>query len=313
MLIETTDQTAAQRHSLSVIQARVHTVVQAMRGTQPDELVWFRILKTWDGIVRLGSRHLVPAYRPETGRLTIGLDAHGSPTKLNRAVLRILNELVSKTASKPNCTPLVRQVVERAETLGVRVDLTCDDFREFGLLASSYYTAAGCGGTSSDRRRATFEELLGRHIDEATDMIKAAYPDIHIALRKWDLIAGASTYDLHAEKETIIIYYDDVTKKVVLPEPRLASVQTMGGAQDHCFLLPEEGQCLGAPRIVQDDWDSLIGDLVTNVNDTLRYRYPHAVVETSPVGFKIPPIRRMDRIRVSFDPKTARVVAITVG
>jgi hypothetical protein len=312
MFIEKTEVTPQQRASLGVVETKLHTLLLAMRTAQPDELVWFRILKTWDGQLRLGSRLLTPSYTPETGRLTLGLDADGSPTRLDRGVLRCLNELVVKTAARPNCTPLVRQAVEAAEEMGIRVDLTCDDFREYGLLASSYYTAAGCTLTH-DRRRPSFEELLGRNVDEAAEMVKTTYPDMHIALRKWDLIGAASSYDLHAEKETLIIYYDDVSKKVVLPEPRLASVQAPNGVDDHCFMMPDEGRCLGAPRVVQKDWDALIGGLVSDVADSLRFEYPHAVVEVSPVTYKIPPTRRMDRIRVSFDPSTARVVAITVG
>lgn len=316
MFVEKTEQTEYQRHALISIQGRLHAILTSMRTAQPDEPVWYRLLKTWDGSVRLGTRYLDPSYTPETGRLSIGLDSHGSPTKHDRAVLRLLNTLITKTTAAPQCTVLVRQAVEHAESMGVRVDLTCDDFREFGLLASQYYTAAGCGGTHHDRRRASFEELLGRHVDDATAMVKAAYPDLHISLRKWDLIGGAGTYDVHPENETLVIYYDDVSKKVVLPEPRLASVQQMDGVENHCFMLPDDGMCLGAPRVVhpdRDQWDALIGKLVTDVNDTLKFRYPHAVVETSPINYKIPPIRRLDRIRVSFDPETARVVAITVG
>lgn len=312
MFIENTYASKRQLESLESIKTRLVRVLETMRATQPDEIVWFRILKTWDGRVRLGSILLTPTYTPETGRLTIGLDSDGSRTHIDRAVIRSINDLVVKTSTKPNCTPLVRQAVAAAEGLGIRVDLTCDDFREFGLIASTYYTAAGCAATH-DRRRPSFEELLGRDVDDASEMIKNVYPDMHIALRKWDLIGAGSSYDLHPEKETLVIYYDDVSKKVVLPEPRLASVQTMNGVDDHCFMMPDEGRCLGAPRVVQKDWDALIGGLVSDVADSLQYEYPHAVVEVSPVTYKIPPTRRMDRIRVLFDPETARVVAITVG
>jgi len=196
--------------------------------------------------------------------------------------------------------------------LGFTVDLSCDDYREYGLIRKEWYTTARCDSTQ-DNRRGTFEELMGRDVDDAVQMVRAAYPDLHIVTREWDLIGESASYDLHAEKETIVIHIDPRSNKVVLPEPQLASLQTMQGVQGNCFLLPDEGRCKGAPRVADGSWDPLIGELVTDAVDSIRFNYPHAVVETSPNTWGIPPVKRRDRIRVLFDPKTARVTHITVG
>jgi hypothetical protein len=305
--------TNGQAVSLSKIEAKLRHVLSSIASQQAEETTWRRLGSTWNGRVLLGSFHLVPEYVPQKGCLTIGLDAAGSPDLIDRAVCRCLAHMVIKTVPKPNCTRLIRDVIDHAETLGVRVDFTCDDFREYGLIGSEKYTNARCGTDVYDRRRQTFEELLGRDVDEAIGMIKAAYPDLHIALRQWDMLGTSGTYDLHSEKRTLVIHYDPVSRKVVLPEPQLASMQMMDGPYGNCFMMPTEGRCIGAPRIADASWDSLIGGLLTDVTDTLRFNYPHAVVETTPVGYLIPSSRRRDRIRVSYDPKTARVVSVTLG
>jgi len=303
--------TDPQKRILKFVEADLHTLFAQLIRTQPSVSTWTTVMDLWDRRLRLGTKHLVPVFVPDVGCLSVGLDANGSADKRWRAFSRCVC-VVLRHLSSP-CAQTIDAALTFAETeLGFTVDLSCDDFREYGLIRKAWYSNARCA-TTTDARRGTFEELLGRDIDAAMDMIRAAYPDLHVVTRQWDLIGDAASYDLHAEKETLVVYVDRVSNKVVLPEPQLASLQTMNGVRGNCFLLPDEGNCRGAPRVADGSWEPLIGRLVTDAVDTLRFNYPHAVVEASPVSWGIPPIRRRDRIRVLFDPKTARVTHITIG
>ena len=306
--------TDPQKRVLRMVEADLQHLFTSLQTTQPDVPAWRTVLDHWDRRLRLGTRHLVPVYVPDvagTGCLSVGLDANGSIDMRWRIFGRCAAVLL-RNLSRP-CTEYIDKALTYAQTtLGFRIDLSCDDYREFGLIRKEWYTNARCDVTH-DARRGTFEELVGRPVDDAIEMVRAAYPDLHVVVRHWDLLGESASYDLHAEKETLVIHIDPVSNKVVLPEPQLASLQTVSSATGHCFLLPDEGTCKGVPRVADGAWTPLIGQLITDAVDTLRFNYPHAVVEASPVTWRIPPVRRRDRIRVLFDPKTARVTHITIG
>lgn len=304
--------TDAQRRSLREIENDVSRLFGALVRDQRDVPVWGAVTRHWDGHVRLGTRHLVPGFVPRQGCLSIGLDSNGSPDKHWRAVCRCICVLI-RSVSTP-CAPDIDRALTYAETtLQFTIDLSCDDIREYGLIRKPWYGNMNCEKTH-DRRRPTFEELLGRDVDEAKAMVRDAYPDVHVVVRHWDLIGESASYDLHAEKETLVIHYDVKSNKVVLPTPQFASAQTMNGVYGNCFLMPDEGRCKGAPRIAPDaSWDAMIGGLLTDVVDTMRFNYPHAVVEARPVTYGEPSVRRRDRIQVLFDPQTARVTNVIIG
>jgi len=270
----------------------------------------------WRGRVYLGSTLHVPRYASETGCLTLGLDTNGSLDMLPRLLARCILTLVKESLDNANCATQMRQAIEAAESIGLEVDLSCDDIKEYGLVTTQWYEDKRCGTDAYDRRRWTFEELLGRDVDDAVTMMRQGYPDLHVVTRPWDMLHQAGTYDLHPEKETVVISYDMKSNKVVLPEPRITTMQNMEGSKGHCFILPEESgaRCLGAPRKVSGgEWDALIGKNLMDATDSLRFNYPHAMVETVPNTYGIPPTKRRDRIRVLFDPKDGRTTHIMLG
>jgi len=219
-------QTPAQDRALETITVYVSTVLAELRRAQPDVVAWLRIQKRWDGAIRLGHRHLVPEYDASTGTASIGLDSNGSVDRLDRATLRILNELIVNTAPRPNCSTLTRDAIHAAERVGIVADLTCVDIENFGLVGDDLYERSGCGDENHDRRP-EFEELLGRDADDAAAMIRAVFPGVHIVFRNWDLISGQSTYDDFAEDETLVITIDPVTNKVVAPTPVRVDADTV--------------------------------------------------------------------------------------
>ena len=304
--------TPAQDRALETITAYVSAVLAEMRRSQPDVVTWLRIQKRWDGAIRLGHRHLVPTYDASTGTATIGLDSNGSVDRLDRATLRILNEMIVNTATRPNCSTLTRDTIRAAERLGIVADLTCTDIENFGLIDDELYNRSGCGDENHNRRP-EFEELLGRDADDAAAMIRAVFPGVHIVVRNWDLINGESTYDDFAEDETIVITIDPVTNKVVAPTPRFASTPIQYGAEDECFMKPDDGRCIGVPRIAPETWSAVLGKPLPDVVATLKWEYPHALIVPTPVSYRIPRTRRPDRIRVIFDPATSFVVRVRIG
>lgn len=308
--------TPAQQKTLRELETSLIRCVQSLKDGAPHEPTWHMILTRWRRKVYLGTARLhVPEYTPLTGCLTLGLDANGSRDMVPRLFGRCLMTLVKESIGNSACSQQMRTALEHALEIGIEVDLSCDDIKEFGLVRHPLYKKKRCHTDAYDRRRATFEELLGRDVDDAVRMMRRGYPDLHIVTRPWDLLHQAATYDMHPEKETLIISYDMKSNKVVLPEPRITSLQNMEGADGACFLLPDEdgARCLGAPRIAPKEWDQLLGQNLMNATDSLRFKYPHAMVQTHPDTYGIPPTKRRDRIRVVYDPSTAKTTHIMLG
>jgi hypothetical protein len=113
----------------------------------------------------------------------------------------------------------------------------------------------------------------------------------------------------------IRIIYDARTSRVVSPAPHTGSLP-LPQTDDQCFIKPDEGtSCLGAPvSYPPKEWESYVGKFFTEVVDTLRMTYPHATIEALPSTTGVSRDVRRDRIRVRFDPETARVVSSpTIG
>jgi len=302
----------AQDRALETITVYVSTVLTELRRDQPDVVTWLRIQKRWDGTIRLGHQHLVPEYDASTGTASIGLDSNGSVDRLDRATLRIMNELIVNTATRPNCSTLTRDAIHAAKRVGLVADLTCVDIENFGLVGDDLFDRMGCDDENHDRRP-EFEELLGRDADDAVAMIRAVFPGVHVVVRNWDLINGQSTYDDFADDETMVITIDPVTNKVVAPTPRFASTPIQYGAEDSCFMKPDDGRCIGVPRIAPGTWSTMLGKPLPDVVATMKWEYPHALIVPTPISYRIPRTRRPDRIRVIFDPATSFVVRILIG
>jgi len=230
-----------------------------------------------------------------------------------RLTARLLMKVVRETLGNAGCLHELRTTLDRAHQLEIPVELSCDDIRENGLHDSTWADDRTCSGSAESGRRMTFPEVLGRTVDEAISMLRRGYPTHHIVARRWDMMSTEPIPDSYRPNETIILHYDPVSRKIVLPEPRLGSMAVMHGIDQHCFMLPEEGRCIGAPARRPESWDRLIGGLLIDANDTLRFHYPHAVVETVPKTARLDPTHRRDRIRVLFDPETALVTEIILG
>ena len=134
----------AQDRALETITVYVSTVLTELRRDQPDVVTWLRIQKRWDGTIRLGHQHLVPEYDASTGTASIGLDSNGSVDRLDRATLRIMNELIVNTATRPNCSTLTRDAIHAAKRVGLVADLTCVDIENFGLVGDDLFDRMGC-------------------------------------------------------------------------------------------------------------------------------------------------------------------------
>jgi hypothetical protein len=308
--------TPAQQQTLGVLERQLKQLFTHLRDREPHDPTWTLINQYWRGRVFLGDTVNVPSYAKETGCMSIGLDSNGSKDVLPRLLGRCIMVLVKGTIAVSACAQQMRIALEAAEGLGMTVDLSCDDIKEFGLTQTKWYVDKRCGTDAFDGRRWTFEELLGRDVDSAADMFQQAYPDSHVVIRPWDMMHQAAVYDAHPTKETVVISYDAKSRKVVLPEPQISSMQIMSGVKGHCFMLPEEegARCIGAPRTAHPEWQTkLVGKNLMDVTDSLRFNYPHALVETVPNTWGIPPVKRRDRIRVLFDPKTSRVTQIILG
>jgi hypothetical protein len=310
---QVTRTTKEQRETLDILGKRVMTVFTTLQRENPYEKVWIHILKNWRGNVVLGSYIHVPEYSNETGCLAIGLDSNGSKDILPRLTARLLMKVVRETLGNMGCLDELRATLDRAHKLEIPVELSCDDIRENGLHDSTWADDRHCSGLSEGGRRMTFPELLGRKVSDAVAMVRRGYPYHHVVTRRWDMMGTEPIPGNYRPNETVIIHYDSVSGKVVLPEPQLASMAVMNGVNQHCFMLPEEGRCIGAPMRRPKTWDRLIGKLLIDANDTLRFHYPHAVIETMPNTARIEPTQRRDRIRVLFDPKTAMTTDIILG
>lgn len=306
--------TQSQEETLRIVTEHVKKTFESLRDTNPYEKTWKVVLEQWNGKILLGTRLHVPMYKRETGCITIGLGSNGSMDLIPRLVGRCILRITKETVGNSNCSQMARVAIDKAIDLGIDIDLSCDDIKEYSMVDTPWYSKKRCDTDAYDKRRWTFEELIGRDVDDAVEMLRNGYPDLHIVLRKWDMLHQTGTYDVHPEKETVVISYDMKSNKVVLPEPRITSMQNMDGIEGHCFGKPDDDQrCIGAPMRTASSWDGLIGKLLADVTDTLRFHYPHAVVETTPNTYAIPPTRRRDRIRVLFDVSSGRVTHIMLG
>jgi hypothetical protein len=250
-------------------------------------------------------------YSKETGCLTIGVDTNGSPDKQALLFTRAFLHLVKGTTGAKKCTDTMLSALETLRDRGFSIDMSCDDIKAMGLTASRYYDDAKCGADGQDGRRWTFPELIGRDIDDAVPMLRRGYPDLHIHAVEWGTIYTSGSYA--SPNNTVVIVYDPVSRKVVFPEPHLASMPPQESLTPNCFMLSDDGTCLGAPRRIPSSWQQLIGKSLGDATNSLRWEYPHAVVETQPNTAPIPRIRRRDRIRVLFDPESGATTHVLLG
>lgn len=302
-----------QRATLDLLERTCRRVFVETRQVYPNGKVWGYVLGRWDGRVLLGSQRHVPEYVPETGCLVIGLDADGSRDLIPRLTARLLAEVTMVTAGNRGCVDELQQVLDVARRADVPLEMSCDDIRQFGLTDSTWWADKHCGDSQAENRQMSFAELVGRDLDEGVALLRKTYPHLLVATRRWDMLDYAPQYGAASPSETVIVWYEARSNKIVLPEPHLASMENWTGPRQHCFRHPEHGQCIGVPARVDPRWDQLKGKLLTDAHDTLKWTYPHALIEAVPTTYRPPRTHRRDRIRVVFDPTTALVREIVIG
>lgn len=303
--------TPQQEESIRSIEALITKALAILGAQFPHEPVWRYATREWTGRVYLGSSLHVAEYDRESGCLRIGLDANGSKEKLALLFTRTLLRLIKTTTGEKRCTSLMLTALETCRENGIAIDLSCDDIKSNSLINTPLYDQKACGETGQDGRQWTFPELIGRPVDEAVEMLRSGYPDMTIKPMAWDTIHTSGSHGL--PNSTVIVVYDPHSKKVVYPEPHVQSMHPQESLTPHCFMLAEDGGCIGAPRRIPDSWTTLIGKSLGDVTNSLRWEYPHAVVETQPDTAAIDPIRRRDRIRVLFSPETGKTSRLMLG
>lgn len=307
-----TDTTPQQRRTVQTVTAQIHRALDILRREYPHEPTWRFAAREWSGRVDVGTRLHVPEYARETGCLRIGLDTNGSHDLVPLVFTRCFLALVKATTGQKRCTDTMLVALDTCRKHGIEIDLQCDDIKMYSLTDTPWYDQKGCGTNGQDGRRWTFPELIGRRVDDAVAMLRAGYPHLQIRTMSWDTIHTSGSHG--DPNNTVIIVVDPWSKKVVYPEPHVQSMGPQESLTDHCFMLSDEGTCLGAPRRVPDLWrTNLIGASLGDATNSLRWEYPHAVVETQPETAAIDPIRRRDRIRVLFDPETGKTTRVLLG
>lgn len=309
-----TEITPAQQRQLGIVEERVRRVLRSLHATNPNDPVWKVVGREWNGRVLLGSRLHEAEYDRTKGCLRVGMDDRGSEDHVPKLTARCLLALIKTSTTDKRCTEDMLRALEHAEQMGVPISVSCEDIKANGMVASPYYRRYGCDTDGQDGRQWTFPELIGRNVDDAMQMLRRGYPDLHIEARTWDMIPVGSQHTGNPPERSVVVVYDPWTRKVVFPEPHLASIEMQTGLTQNCFMLADDQTCVGAPRRVPEAWKALIGRRVGDATNSLRFEYPHALVETQPNTAPVhPEARRRDRIRVLFDPSTARTTHIMLG
>jgi hypothetical protein len=305
------DTTQQQQATLGYIEQTMSKALTVLRQQYPHDPVWKKATTEWRGRVYLGSRLHVAEYQRSTGCLTIGLDTNGSQDARALLFTRCFLRLVKETTGSTRCTESMLVALDTCRDHGIEIDLRCDDIKEMSLINTPYYDDKQCGEAHQDGRQWTFPELIGRDIDDAVNMLRAGYPDLAIKTMAWDTM---HTQGSHGNpNQTVIIVYDPWSRKVVYPEPHIQSTGPQESLTENCFMVADDGTCRGAPRRIPETWRTLIGKSLGDATNSLRWEYPHAVVETSPDTAAIDPVRRRDRIRVLFDPETGATTRLMLG
>ena len=193
-------------------------------------------------------------------------------------------------------------MLKEASLLGIRFELPCSDIIDHGLM-ESWGKKVGC-----HQYRLSWPEFIGLSRDQVVDAFERSG-------RKVETFTWDSMYGKPAVDGVVRIIYDPKTWKVVSPAPHVGSIP-LPMTDDQCFIKPDEGlTCIGAPlSLPPKEWDMYIGKLFTEVVDALRMTHPHATIESLPASASVTKDKRRDRIRVRFDPETARVVSTpTIG
>lgn len=249
----------------------------------------------WNGRVLVGSGDYTATFHVDSGCLLIGIPADGG--RLDHLNTRLLLAISRGATNGKSCTNLHDVVLHEASKLGISYSLTCSDVLEYALPYQ-----APC-----HQDRMAWPDVVGYPLDDVVRAFQRAGRRVDVA--PWD-----SMYGKPAEPNVVRIIYDSQSGLVVSPAPHLGSLP-LPTNDDQCFLKADDGaMCIGPPQSgangVPVQWSDFVGRFFTEVVDALRMTYPHATVEAWPSTAAIPRDHRPDRIRVRFNPDSARVDSV---
>ena len=300
-------ETAEQEQTLGALREITRRVVAHLRHIAPHEPAWKTLKTSWNGHLSLNSTPFRAEFEHDRGCLSIGIPCDGAADRLPLLTARVLLSMSKVAAGSSRvCTDVHATLLHEVQnSLGIPIDLECDDIREHGLLNTPWQRQS-CG-----RERLEWPELVGANLDIVTQYFALHYPTKRLEAFPWDMLSAQP-----AARDVIRITYESRSRKVVNPAPHIGTVN-IPAWDDQCFALPDGEStigCIGAPRLPPDTWTQLVGMRLTDAVDSLRFKYPHATVQSTPSTAAVSADRRQDRIRVWFNPHTALVDRVpTIG
>ena len=298
------DVTLEQQRRAAELETTAHLVIRHLHTTFPHDIQWSMLQKWWNGRVLVGAQENVATFDPDSGCLLVGVPKDGG--RIEQLNSRLLLALSKGASSGRLCTKLHDTILKEAATkLRIRFELSCADIYENGLIDTSWGRGVPC-----HHSKLVWPELIGLPVVQVVDAFKKAGYKVDVAT--WDTIYGKPP-----SVGVIRVIYDAHSNRVVSPAPHVGTLP-LPGKDDQCFIKPDEASktsCMGAPLSYPPaEWQSYVGKFFTEVVDNLRMQYPHATIESLPANTAVSTDTRQDRIRVRFDPETARVVSSpTIG
>lgn len=296
-----TDLTEAQRNAVNSLERMCVTVLQHLLKKYPHTAEWKLLAKWWNGKLYVGGDDMIASFDASSGCLLAGIPKDGGRLEILRAkVLLALSK--GATNGKMCLHDLHNTVLKEAALLGFKFELPCGDVLEHGLV-DSWGKSASC-----HEYRLAWPEFVGLHVSQVVDAFQKAGRRVEVYT--WDSMHGKP-----AAPHIVRVIYDAKSGRVVSPAPHVGTVH-VPEQTDNCFVQADDcAACIGAPLAYPPpEWAQYVGKLFTEVVDSLRMQYPHATIEAIPSIASLPKDMRRDRIRVRFDPDTARVMSVpTIG
>ncbi len=287
-----TDVSSLHRQQKAVIERQLHITLDACHVKYPQHgKTWRNIAARWDGRV-IPSTVAHVDYVPELGKLYVS----ESPEHKSYFA-KCLCTLISRN-TPGFCRDEILIAIEEARKRQFPIDIDCDDVLHFGLIATPFYDALYCSGSVNKGRMHEFPELTGMHVNQTMRILRESFPEATIKPQRWDLIGQGSTL---ADPNAILVTYDPVSRKTVYPNTRIQGAERPYSFTNKCFITAENGTCIPTPVSSQDLRDRFVGQPFATVFNSIRYLYPHSVVEMVYYKARISKDARNDRILLMVD------------
>lgn len=303
-----TETTPAQKKALQQLERDARRLVMHMHTSYPNMGTWESLSKGWNGKVLLGPTPYRASFDVDSGCLLVGVPGDGGTMPILNA--RMILAMSSGATRGKMCSDIHASLVSEASSkLNIDVAIGCDECSEHGMCDTSKCTSCTWIETPEkcSFQRSSWPELLGSFVKD----IPARFPGRTVEYATWD-----SMHYKPAARDTIRVTYDARTGMIVHPSPHVGTVN-IPLRDAECFIKPDGDStvgCIGAPQVPPPEWSKYIGSLLPDAIDSLRMRYPHATIESSPSNAMVSADRRPDRIRVMFNVNTGIVTSIpTIG